>query len=328
MKTYHDFHDLPSGLETAVTVGSFDGLHLGHQHLLGRTLELASGQGLAPWVLTFEPHPARALAPDLSPPLLLGLERKLRALASAGFSVLAQSFDQDFARLEPAEFVEQVLGALGARAVVVGDDFTFGRGRAGKADELRVLVEKILGGRVEVCDKLAVDGMIASSTRIRAFLLQGRVEAAQTLLGRPYVVAGRVERGQGRGRGLGIPTANLCSPAELLPARGVYVCWAHLPGRGRARLAVTNIGHNPTFGQGPRTIESHLLDFDEDLLGQALALSFCARLRDERRFDGPDALVAQIRQDMDQAERWAEGRQAPEKPGELDGIILDRVRCG
>ncbi|MBW2700265.1 MAG: riboflavin biosynthesis protein RibF [Deltaproteobacteria bacterium] len=324
---HRHYAQVKSTVEAVVTIGSFDGLHLGHAHLLNRAKVLAEQRNLAPWVLTFEPHPARALAPDRSPPLLMGFERKMRALGQAGFSVLAQEFDQDFAKLSPEDFARKVLGVISARMVVVGDDFTFGWQGAGRAEDLLRLGEEA-GFGVEVVKKIAVDGMIASSTRIRAFLLQGQVEPAAALLGRPYLVAGRVEKGQGRGRALGVPTANLCSPAELLPARGVYVGWAFLSDGEPAHLAVTNIGVNPTFGPGPRTVESHLLDYEGELLDRPLALAFAARIRDEGCFDGPASLVAQIEKDIEQARFWAEFRPRPTAPHALEGILLDMVRCG
>ncbi len=333
VELFRDHQQLPSGLDPcAVAVGSFDGLHLGHRLLLTRTLERAASAGsssseeLRSAVLTFEPHPARALAPGLSPPLLMSYERKIRALDHLGFDrVLAQRFTGAFAALSPKEFAQQVLAdALAARVVVVGDDFTFGQGGQGRTEDL-VALGRSLGFEVEVVRRLAVEGMIASSTRIRSFLLQGRVRAAGLLLGRPYTIAGRVVTGRGRGRKLGYPTANLNSDAELLPARGVYACHAWRAGWGPGgRLAVTNIGTNPTFGGGLQTIEIHVLDMSEDISDQHLALSFREHLRTEMVFSSADELVAQIGMDVARARELARAYPAEPKLDPASGIDLAR----
>ncbi len=325
MDLYHEFDELPADAAAcAVAIGSFDGLHLGHRLLIERTCERAAERSLCPAVLTFEPHPARALAPGFSPPLLMSYARKARAFEHLGVErLLIQRFTVDFAGLSPGDFCERVLaGGLRAALVVVGDDFSFGHKGQGHPDDL-VAQGRRLGFGVEVVRRLAVEGMIASSTRIRSFLLQGRVRAAGLLLGRPYTVVGRVGTGAGRGRTLGYPTANLTCDAELLPARGVYVCHVWRSGWPHGRLAVTSIGTNPTFGAGPQTVETHVLDLDEDLVGQPLALSFRERLRGEIAFDSAEQLVAQIDSDVDRARELA--RAYPEHP-RLDpasGIDLD-----
>ncbi|MBN2493565.1 MAG: bifunctional riboflavin kinase/FAD synthetase [Deltaproteobacteria bacterium] len=323
LKVYPDYRQLPGAQPgRAVTIGSFDGLHLGHRHLLDRARGVARRAGLEMAVMTFEPHPARALAPELSPPLLMSAERKIRGFGAVGATlVLAQRFDREFASLSPEGFAAEVLvGALSARVVVVGEDFTFGRAREGSAETLRSL-GRAHGFEVEVCRKLSVQGVVASSSRIRAFLLQGQVGAAAMLLGRPFVVEGEVVAGEGRGRQLGFPTANLRSGAELLPARGVYAGWAWIAGARRGQPAVTNIGVNPTFGPGPRTIEAHLLDFSGDLVRQHMVLAFAERLRDEVAFPSAADLAAQIGRDAARARVWAADRSAPELDP-LDGIAL------
>jgi riboflavin kinase/FMN adenylyltransferase len=249
---------------------------------------------------------------------------KIRAFERLGVErVLAQHFSPEFAALEPQDFARQVLvGALAARVVVVGDDFTFGRGRQGQTGDL-VALGGALGFAVEVVRRLEVEGMIASSTRIRSFLLQGRVRAAGLLLGRPHTVSGRVASGAGRGRTLGYPTANLATQAELLPARGVYVCHAWRSGWEHGRLAVTSIGTNPTFGAGEQTVETHILDHSEDLVDRPLAVAFRERLRAEVAFGCVEELVAQIGRDVQRARELA--RAYPQQPSldPLHGIDLD-----
>jgi riboflavin kinase / FMN adenylyltransferase len=311
---------------SALTIGSFDGFHLGHQLLLQRVREEARRRSLAPGLVTFEPHPARTLAPAFSPPLLLPAARKRCALERSGLAwCLMQRFGLDFAALPPERFAAEVLaGSLGARVVVVGDDFTFGRGRSAGVSELAALGTG-LGFEVLAVPRLAVQGMIASSTRIRAFLMQGSPEAAAVLLGRPYALFGKVVSGAGRGRGLGYPTANLACDAELRPASGVYACRAWTPGWQAPRLAVASLGSNPTFGPGPWTVEPHVLDWEGDLLDRPLALALVARLREERVFSSPGELIAQIGRDLALARALAESWPAAPTLDPHDGIILDNM---
>lgn len=325
MELYNDYRKLPAdAAECAVAIGSFDGLHLGHQLLLERTRAIAQQRGLRAAVLTFKPHPARALAPGLSPPLLMPYARKIQALDNLGLDrLLVQRFTREFAVLSPKAFASEVLrGGLRARAVVVGDDFSFGHRGQGRPADLAALGRQ-LGFEVEVVERLAVERMIASSTRIRSFLLQGRVRAAGLLLGRAYTIAGRVVTGAGRGRRIGCPTANLATDSELLPARGVYVCHVWAAGWPGGRLAVTNVGTNPTFGNGPQTVESHVLDLDQQLVDRNLALAFRERLRGEVKFGSAEELMAQIERDVAQARELA--RAYPDSP-RIDpacGIELD-----
>ncbi len=325
MELYSDYKQIPEGSDPcAVAIGSFDGLHLGHKLLIEKTKSFSDKMGLVSCVMTFEPHPARALAPGLSPPLLMSYHRKIRALEQMGIKrVLSQRFTQSFASLTPKNFAQEVLSdALCARVVVIGDDFSFGHRGQGRSEDLHAL-GRSLGFEVEVVQRLAVQGMIASSTRIRSFLLQGRVRAAALLLGHPYAVAGQVVSGAGRGRKLGIPTANLKTDAELLPARGVYMCHAWKAGWPSGRLAVTNIGTNPTFGGSVQTLETHILDIDEDLLAQPLAIAFLQRLRGEIVFSSASELVAQIHRDEARARDLASKYPNESKLHDLGGIDLD-----
>jgi len=280
-------------------IGNFDGVHRGHAHLFHQAEAWASSLGGESLVLTFDPHPAKVLAPAYAPPLITPLARKLELIAAEGIDVtVVQPFDRAFAGKSPEAFVEDVLvGGLGVRAVCVGHDFTFGAKRAGTVERLTELG----AGRfeVKVIPAVTADGIVCSSTKVREFVLEGRVEGAALLLGRPPEVEGEVVRGDGRGRTIGVPTANLRADTELIPKNGVYAAEALLPD-GTRRAAAVNVGTNPTFMQGqPVTVEAHLLEWSGDLYGQRLRLSFRKRLRAEERFSSVDALVAQIRKDIE-----------------------------
>jgi len=287
----------------AIAIGNFDGVHRGHQALIAEAHRLAHAGNGESVVLTFDPHPARFFAPALAPPMITTLDRRLELLEAAGAGVVViEPFTAELARIEAAPFVAQVLARdLAARYVVVGYDFSFGRGRQGHAALLTELGQP-LGVAVTVVPPVMVDGLVCSSTKVREFVLEGRVEGARLLLGRPFEITGRVARGAGRGRGLGIPTANLAVEGELLPRTGIYAgrAW-RLDGQdGAAHRAAISVGTNPTFvsATGEVSVEAHLVDFDQDLYGARLRLELEARLRDERRFASVDELVAQIHADI------------------------------
>ena len=289
---------LPRG--GAVAIGNFDGVHLGHRRLFELAREHARSKGGPAVALTFEPHPARVLRPDLAPPLITPLARKLELLGEQGLeAVVVQPFDGAYARADAAEFVVRDLtGHLGVREVVVGHDFTAGRGRT-RVDGLRALL-LARGMELTLVDPVASEGLVVSSTKIRELLLEGNVEGAAQLLGRPHDVEGAVRRGAGRGRGFGFATANL-RPAAMLPANGVYAV--------RARLAeglyggVCNVGVKPTVQEaGPVEAEVHLFGFGgRELYGETLRVAFVARLREERRYPSLEALLAQIAKDVERA---------------------------
>jgi riboflavin kinase/FMN adenylyltransferase len=291
----------------AVAVGNFDGVHLGHRALLGLAGQLAKGRGAAAGALTFEPHPVRALRPQLAPPLLTPLPRKLELLAAAGVEVaVVQPFDLAWAATPAAAFVERDLRSLGVADVVVGWDFTAGHERA-RVEALRPLLAAA-GLALRVVEPVTEGGLTVSSTKIREFLLEGNVEGAALLLARPYDLDGAVARGAGRGRGLGFATANVAT-AALLPARGVYAVRVLVgsgspgPTGATAHAGVCNVGVKPTVEtSGQVTAEVHLFDFDgRDLYGEAMRVAFVARLREERRFPTVEALRAQIAADAGQA---------------------------
>ena len=325
MKLHEHYKDLPRpGEPCVVTIGSFDGLHLGHQLLIEKVRNCAQEDGFRSAVLTFRPHPAKLLAPLYSPPLLMPHGRKLRALEFLGLdTILVQRFDRSFADLTTGDFSKRVLaGSLSARRVVIGDDFTFGRDRKGGAGDLADLGRQH-GFEVEIVKRLSVEGMLVSSTRIRSFLLQGKVRGAALLLGRPYRIQGEVVRGRGRGSALGFPTANVKSDTEILPARGVYVCHFHVAGRSEGMWAVCNVGHNPTFGHQKLGLEVHVLSPPGELLGKRVAVGFIRRLRAEVRFESPGALAGQIQKDVDEAFRVKDQQNEGVELEGMDGIVLD-----
>lgn len=300
MRVFRSFSEAGALRGCAVAIGNFDGVHLGHRTLFQLARAGAAARGGPAVALTFEPHPVRVLRPALAPPLLTPLPRKLELLAECGLeAVVVQPFDLAYAAADAAEFVARDLaGQLGAAEVVVGHDFTAGKGRT-RVDGLRQLLAA-RGVALTLVDPVAWEGLVVSSTKIRELLLEGQVEAAAELLGRPHDVEGEVVRGAGLGRQLGFATANL-RPQAMLPAYGVYAVRAWL---GHAEyLGVTNVGVKPTVQRaGPVTAETHLLDAeDRDLYGERLRIGFVARLREERRFPTLDALRQQIGEDAGRA---------------------------
>jgi riboflavin kinase/FMN adenylyltransferase len=299
--TYTSLDDL--GLDnTWLTIGVFDGVHRGHAALLRRLVEGARQAGAMPAVLTFHPHPAAVLKGETVFSYLTPPEEKNALLAGLGAeAVISLTFDRTLAGQSAETFMRRLSRALGLRHLLIGYDFALGRGREGDAALLTDL-GKGLGYTVERVQPIADPDGILSSTSIRQHLQAGRVAEAAAQLGRWYSVSGPVVHGDGRGRKIDLPTANLAPPPEkVLPVDGVYACWAWIDGEKHA--AVTNIGTRPTFSpeSSRPTVETHLLDFSGDLYGQELRLEFAARLREERKFPGVDALVAQIRADIEQA---------------------------
>jgi len=291
----------PNGASRAIAVGVFDGVHLGHRHVLGVLRERAAVSGLEPGVLTFDPHPLAVVIPQRAPAMLTGLGHRIELLGGLGVELVAVlEFDDAVRGWSPATFVtETIAGALAAELVVVGEDFRFGRDRTGHVGLLREM-GTALGFETEVVPLVGEDSPV-SSTRIREMIAAGDMTGAASALGRPHELWGEVVAGEGRGRSIGIPTANLAIPRGMaVPAAGVYAATA---GRSadEALPAVVNIGTRPTFDGEGITVEAHLLDFDEDLYGGTLRLRFIARIRDERRFETAETLVEQIHRDIAQA---------------------------
>jgi riboflavin kinase/FMN adenylyltransferase len=282
-----------------VVVGNFDGVHLGHQLLFRETRECARALGGEAVVFTFRPHPVKLLAPDLAPPLITPYEVKLDLIDRCGMDVVVEEeFTHELAAMNPREFAEQILvRAVGAKVVVVGHDFTFGRGRSGHVETLAALGWE-LGFEVRPIPAVTAGELIASSTKVREFILEGRVQGAAIILGREFSLGGTIVRGVGRGRTLGIPTANLRTEYELLPKPGVYACQAFV--RDTRHPAVVNIGYAPTFEGKELTIEAHLLGFSADLYGEEMTLQFRRRIRDERPFPSAEELKQQIARDIEE----------------------------
>jgi riboflavin kinase/FMN adenylyltransferase len=296
-----------------LTVGNFDGVHVGHRAILDTVVSRARALAGDAVVYTFDPHPRKVLRPERAPKLLTTLEQRLELLAEAGVdAVVVERFTREFARTSAEEFIRGVIHTrIRPVEVYVGYDFHFGRDREGS---MRLLTElgPRLGFSVTIIPEVVAGEGDVNSTRIRQVLAESGVEEARELLGRPYAIRGRVAQGDRRGRTLGFPTANLDAENEVLPGAGVYAGTLRLldpgdPPAGRSFAAVTNVGTRPTFRDGGEVLaEAHLLDFEGDLYGRRVELCFLACLRPERRFAGVEALRAQIRADVAEARRRLE----------------------
>jgi riboflavin kinase / FMN adenylyltransferase len=283
---------------SVVTIGNFDGVHRGHQVLLRRAVDAAHEQGVRAVAVTFHPHPAAVLRPGAEPPALQPVEDRVHHLLEAGVDlVLVLPFTRELASLGPHVFVEQVLvDRLRAVQVIVGSNFRFGRKASGNVVTLND-AGATYGFHTEAVTLLDLDGIPISSTAVREHLERGDVAWANRALGRTFSLVGEVVPGDGRGRTIGVPTANLAVPAgQLVPANGVYA--GHAEVEGDRLPCVTNVGVRPTFDGQVRTVEVHLLDAEVDLYGHHLRAGFAHRLRDERRFADVDELVARIRADI------------------------------
>ncbi len=312
MKTVFNLRSLPAALHqgSCVTIGNFDGVHLGHQALIRRLIQISHAKNLPAALITFDPHPLEVLLGQDSPPRLTTLETRLALFESLGLNLaLVIPFTRKFAALTPEAFAQRVLTrSLRARALIVGHDFSLGKQRSGNAARLAEL-GAALGFTVEQLPPVTADGDVISSSRIRTLIRAGQVAALPPLLGRPYAVSGTVVHGFKRGSSLlGFPTANIDSGKLLLPAAGVYAVHARLPEQPHdpclappALLGVASVGHNPTFNGSALTLEVHLLDFNQEIYGQPACITFLQRLRDERRFPGPKELIEQIKLDIVQA---------------------------
>lgn len=294
---------------TVLTIGNFDGIHLGHQRMLQRLRRRAEASAVPAVLLTFCPHPVEVLRPDLPHCLIQTLEQKLETLEALGFvdRVVVIPFTQEFSRMPAEQFIEEVLWRrFHPRRIIVGFNFSFGRDGVGNPEMLERFGEK-WGFCVEVVAPVEVEGRVVSSSEIRKDLRQGRVVAARTLLGRPYGVRGRVVRGDGRGRTLGFPTANVEIEGDCCLKKGVYAvlvkrCGKSLPG-------VANIGVRPTFSQEENAsplLEVHLFDFHDTIYGERIEVAFIDRIRDEIRFGGVEALKRQLTEDIREARRRLE----------------------
>ena len=303
MQTYLGFPTRPLDRPAFLTIGNFDGVHRGHQMLVTEMVEAAHAAGCGAGLLTFDPHPVAVLRPDLALPYLTSPEERADLLAALGLDfVLILPFDRATAALSAAEFMRQIVARVPLCALWIGPDFALGRGREGSAAQLRELGRE-LGYDLRVTPVYDWHGEPVRSSRIRSLLAdEGAVEQAAELLGRPYTVWGEVVHGAERGRTLGFPTANLKLPAgRLAPAYGIYACWAW---RGETGFpAAVNVGVRPSFDNGHPSVEAYLLDFDGDLYGETLGLSFIHRLRGEQRFADIHALISQMGRDVEATRR-------------------------
>lgn len=282
---------------TVLTLGNFDGLHLGHQELIRMVMKRARETGAVSMVVTFRPHPLKILAPEKCPPLISIYEEKIALFEKLGIDVLVKiPFTLDFAAMSPEDFTKKILcDLLGAKEIFVGYNYRFGKGRRGDVATLKRLGEKY-GFVVREVEQIALDGEVISSTKIRKLLAEGSVEHAARLLGRTYAITGVVVKGDGRGKGLGFPTANIAPKHSIIPANGVYAVRFFV--REKFYDGIVNIGLRPTFDENRLTIEVHVLDFDEDIYGEEISLYFIGKIREERKFRSPEELVRQIVSDV------------------------------
>ena len=301
MSVVHDFAGWPRG-PLHLAIGVFDGVHVGHQALIRGVADRAKREGATPVAATFDPLPIEVLAPGAPPSALSDIDERAELLENAGArSVVVFRFTREFAALTPSEFVERLASAGEVRHVCVGEDFQFGRDRAGDLATLKQLCGT-RGITVDLAPPVTLDGAVVSSTRIRNALLAGDIATASRLLGRAYSVTGVVEHGDKRGRALGFPTMNLDVPHNrLLPRDGIYAAWALV--NGKRVMAASSLGVRPTFGGGARRLEAFLLDWSGDAYGDRVRVVFVERLRDELRFANAAELAAQIAKDVDATRR-------------------------
>jgi riboflavin kinase / FMN adenylyltransferase len=308
MKVFEDIELLRAHLGAPIaTIGNFDGLHRGHQAIVRTVLSRGRESGGSSLLITFDPHPLKVLAPERAPRMLTTRRQKLALIDATGLDfLLILPFTMELAEVTAEQFVRRYLAdGLGTKEVFVGANFNFGRDRAGNAETLIRLCEEIGIRAAQVEEVRYLDSPISSS-RIRRALQSGEVELARELLGRPYAIDGTVIHGESRGARLGFPTANLETPNELVPQDGVYVTETVLD--GVPHPAVTNIGSRPTFAGASYAVETHILDAPGDLYGRPMEVRFLARLRPELKFDSVEALVAQVRKDVQRARDYFLGR--------------------
>ena len=289
----------------ALTIGNFDGVHLGHQALLARLRTVARERGLASAVVVFEPHPREYFAPQQAPARLTSLREKLELFAGLGVErVHVCRFDRRFAQMEATDFARALHQEAGAQFVLIGDDFRFGSRRAGDFSLMREVGAKYGFEVRSMHSVLHDDGVRISSTAVRAALAAGEMETARTYLGRPYSISGRVVHGDGRGRQLGFPTANIQLKHNLPPLKGVYVAQVHAEGLGVLQAAAT-LGVRPTVHADAKpSLEVHVLEFAQQVYGRHLRVEFLHKLRDEMKFSGVPDLTRQIALDVEQTKSW------------------------
>ncbi|NIS61545.1 MAG: bifunctional riboflavin kinase/FAD synthetase [Proteobacteria bacterium] len=285
-----------------LTLGNFDGVHLGHQNIFKAVKEEAQKIDGEAIVFTFDPHPLKVLAPERCPPPLTPFKKKLMLMEMVGVDVIiVATFDFDLAKITPETFVERILvDKIGAKKILVGYNYYFGKDRRGNV-EMLIRLGRQFGFEVKVVEAVKVNDTPVSSSKIRELIQCGEMRQAAQLLGRNYRLIGKVIWGTGRGKELGCPTANLEIPNGLYPKTGVYAVEVILG--NKTYPGVANVGYNPTFGENPLSVEVHILDFTRDIYGEEIQLIFLERIRDEEAFEDPDSLVRQMRKDIDVARR-------------------------
>jgi len=292
-------------VNSVVTIGNFDGVHAGHRQLLRRVVELGREQNLKPAVLTFDPHPTRVVAPHRAPRLLTTMEERIALIREQGVQeVVVLPFTSEVAQLSPEEFVERiVVGQLHARIVMVGDNFRFGHKQSGDINTLSELGVRF-GFQTHVVDAVRRRGRIVSSSEIRRLIEEGNVAMAGRLLERPYDLSGDVVSGHGIGSRQTVPTLNISTPAQVIPGNGVYITRTRDLESGDCWNSITNVGNRPTFGGGDLTIETFLLSSFDGLTPGRISIEFLRRIREERKFESPEALKQQILRDVGRAQTF------------------------
>jgi riboflavin kinase/FMN adenylyltransferase len=282
---------------TSATIGNFDGVHVGHKKIIAAVKEEAKQKGLSSCVITFHPHPQKVLQ-NIDIPLLVPIRERLKLLEKEGVDVVAcYTFTKDIAKIPAKDFVTDILiGKLNLKHLIVGPGFSFGRKREGNLDLLDKM-GKEYDFDTEVVETALIDGEIVSSTAIRNLVREGNMVKAGKFLGYNFYIEGQVKEGEGRGRQIGFPTANLDTDWDILPKVGVYATLAHVD--GIVLNSITNVGYRPTFGNNELVIETHIFNFNEDIYKKRIEVEFVDRVRDEQKFNGPQALVEQIKKDVD-----------------------------
>ncbi len=301
MKLITDLTGITEKFEnTVITLGNFDGLHKGHQELIRMVIRRAQETGGKSLVVTFRPHPLKILAPEKCPPLISIYEEKIKLIKKLGIDVLVKiPFTKEFASMTPRDFVKNILSdLLGAKEIFVGYNYRFGKGREGTIESLKAFGREF-GFVVQEVEQVSINGETISSTKIRDLLKEGDVEHAARLLGRHYAITGVVIKGDGRGRTIGFPTANIAPKHSIMPANGVYA--VKISARDKCYDGVANVGLRPTFDQKDFTLEAHIFDFNEDLYGEEISICFIRRIREEKKFLNVEALIKQINADIETA---------------------------
>ncbi len=308
MKILQGIRQLPKPMmKSVLTIGNFDGVHLGHQALITEVLKRSQASRIPSVVMTFDPHPMKVLHPDRQLKRLFSNEDQQRQFEKLGVDVLVvEPFSREFSQLSPSQYVDGwIINPFHPELLVVGHDFNFGANRGGTLSFLGDRAREI-GFELLVVPPVSIDGVVVSSSRVREAITKGDVGQAEKLLGRRFYLEGIVEKGAGRGRTIGVPTANLRTSVDLVPSLGVYAAMAELNGKRYA--AAVNIGHNPTFQtEGQVSIEAHLLDFSSDIYGVPMRIEFVERIRDEQKFSSVNALTAQIKKDVERSRQILRG---------------------